>query len=340
MKKDLSNPNPDGIYEQASQFVSILDQRPLNAREKYDLKSWLDESELHRHAFKQTLATWKKLDQLQSLADVIPNKPNNNAKNRVLKFATAAGFVIFVGLATLSYFNSTHFNHVENKQTQFADVSTEIGGLKTINLVDGSTLTANTDSQLTISLTDKKRKVSLDKGEAYFDVAPDESRPFEVVVDNTIVRAVGTAFSVFKNNDTIKVVVTEGIVDIIEKNQTRTIEKAEPKARLKVGQQIKIHKEETTIETLPSPALATQHSWKQGMLIFNGEALEEVVAEFSRYNQIKMEFEDEKTKHIRVGGYFNSNDVAAMLSALNDNFGVEVTHLSSNHVRLKSKQQE
>ena len=52
------------------------------------------------------------------------------------------------------------------------------------------------------------------QGEVHFEVSPDKSRPFEVYAGNRLVRAVGTAFSVRLDKDRVRVVVSEGIVDL------------------------------------------------------------------------------------------------------------------------------
>jgi transmembrane sensor len=90
--------------------------------------------------------------------------------------------------------------------------STVVGGLEAVPLADGSRVTLNTDSELQVSLEPRARVVSLDRGEAYFEVAKDTSRPFIVNVGPKRVIAVGTQFSVRRDGDSIQVIVTEGTV--------------------------------------------------------------------------------------------------------------------------------
>src|SRR6202035_408397 len=65
-----------------------------------------------------------------------------------------------------------------------------------------------------VELTPQERHIRLDDGEAFFEVAHDAGRPFVVQVGNTRVIAVGTKFSVRRNGDDIRVVVTEGKVRV------------------------------------------------------------------------------------------------------------------------------
>ncbi len=79
---------------------------------------------------------------------------------------------------------------------------------------DGSRITLNTDSQIRVDLTVKERRVELQQGEAFFEVAHDASRPFIVRAGNKRVIAVGTRFSVRREANDVRVVVTEGKVRV------------------------------------------------------------------------------------------------------------------------------
>src|SRR3546814_10056817 len=55
--------------------------------------------------------------------------------------------------------------------------------------------------------------ITLEEGEAWFQVAHDAHRPFVVDVGSVRIRAVGTAFSVRRNPEGVDVMVTEGVVE-------------------------------------------------------------------------------------------------------------------------------
>ncbi|MEJ1963522.1 MAG: FecR domain-containing protein [Gammaproteobacteria bacterium] len=91
---------------------------------------------------------------------------------------------------------------------------TPVGGLASVPMEDGSRITLNTDSQIRVDLTVKERRVELQQGEAFFEVAHDASRPFIVRAGNKRVIAVGTRFSVRREANDVRVVVTEGKVRV------------------------------------------------------------------------------------------------------------------------------
>jgi transmembrane sensor len=216
---------------------------------------------------------------------------------------------------------------------------TSVGEVESVRADDGSIITINTNSSLRVLMSDSARTVHLEKGEAYFDVEHDPDRYFDVLVNDTVVRAIGTAFSVQKNGDAIQVIVTEGVVEILSadgQSNSRRIYADQKRDLLHPGQKVDIGKTSVQVKQLEKNDLSRQHTWRDGMLVFDGETLEEVISEFGRYNNIQMHFEDDEIRNIRVGGYFNSNDVAGMLNALQGNFGVKVTYLSANTVQLAS----
>ena len=88
--------------------------------------------------------------------------------------------------------------------------------VSTWRTADGSVVELNTDTEITVSLNDSSRDQSA-LGEAFFTVASDSERPFTVFVAGATVRAVGTAFNIFRSSEQSAIVsVTEGIVRVEE----------------------------------------------------------------------------------------------------------------------------
>jgi len=73
-----------------------------------------------------------------------------------------------------------HTRHVQERAVQHHRFTTVVGGLQAIPMSDGSRVTLNTNSDISISLDSRERVVEIDHGEAYFEVAHDPNRPFVV----------------------------------------------------------------------------------------------------------------------------------------------------------------
>jgi transmembrane sensor len=92
--------------------------------------------------------------------------------------------------------------------------ATDVGEQRSLALADGSTVELNSRSRIKVQYTEHERRVDLLEGQALFHVAKHKSRPFIVQTGNTRVRAVGTAFDVYKTSSGTVVTVVEGRVAV------------------------------------------------------------------------------------------------------------------------------
>ncbi len=246
-----------------------------------------------------------------------------------------------------------------------------VGQQRTISLADGSVIQLNTDTRLRVAYDAEFRNISLLQGEAYFTVAKNRERPFRVRAGGGLVEAVGTAFSVYLKNSDISVSVTEGRVALATVKPAAESAPASPDrddkrredrpARYSVEESlgtldagksavIKIARsapdlsgvtdrlaEPPTVELvhqLDKNRLQRQLSWRNGLLIFAGDPLQEVVDEISRYTTLRIEITDPEIKAIKIGGQFRVGDTDGMFDSLETNFGLRVIRLGDGHVQL------
>jgi len=208
--------------------------------------------------------------------------------------------------------------------------STVIGGLEAVPLADGSRVTLNTDSELQVSLEPTERVVNLNHGEAYFEVAKDNRRPFIVNAGNKRVIAVGTQFSVRREGENVQVIVTEGTVRM-EDRRARSPSSARTSTRSSSpGSADSVAFEASgsaAVVLLPAgsvaraqagavlvrnerPAEIEQHlSWRSGVLTFRDTPLAEAIAEFNRYNERKIVIEDPSIATLQLGGIFRATNI-------------------------------
>ena len=92
------------------------------------------------------------------------------------------------------------------------------------------------------------------------------------------------------------------------------------------------------LEPIPPQALAQRLAWQNGVLMFSGETLENVVKELGRYTTLSIEIPDETIRSMRVGGRFPVGETEAMLAALETNFNLRVIRVSHNRVVLAPAQ--
>src|SRR5882757_99741 len=98
---------------------------------------------------------------------------------------------------------------------RYPTYTTQIGERLSITLEDGSTIELNARSKVRIRFSKVERDVELIDGQALFEVAKDKARPFNVRSGETVVRAVGTEFDVYRKKNGTTVTVIEGRVAVL-----------------------------------------------------------------------------------------------------------------------------
>ena len=166
-------------------------------------------------------------------------------------------------------------------------------------MADGSEIWINSGSELVYpaSFEKSKRTVYL-KGEAYFDVQEDQSKPFIVKTSDLDIQVLGTRFNVnsYGDNSTVETVLVEGKVEI----EKRGIQVFQKDLILKPSQKATFSKETRKIELNEiDPRYYT--SWKDGYLLLKDEKLENIVRKLTRIYNKKIEL-DENLGDLRFSG--------------------------------------
>jgi transmembrane sensor len=316
-----------------------------NAADQAQLEAWLDSSTARRIAFIRIMTAWERSGRLNALGAGVPagtipargswgfapssmvpasRAPQERAEVRWFSRrmrAVAALLIAGTAAGTAWYFSA---NHTDSYRTQ-------IGALATVPLSDGSKVTLNTDSRIHVALDPTMRRVKLDQGEAFFDVTQDGARPFVVEIADKRVIAVGTQFSVRRDNDDIRVLVTEGLVRI----ERRGIASKAAQTQLAAGSEARTSPTAVLVDR-PAPAEVEQLlSWRTGYIIFRDTALADAVADFNRYSARKIFIEDPAIAGIRIGGNFRTGDADAFLWLLQSGFPINVEQRSDRIILTK-----
>jgi transmembrane sensor len=189
--------------------------------------------------------------------------------------------------------------------------STDIGEQRTVQLPDGSTVNLGTRSSLVLDFTDSSREVRLE-GEALFKVRRDPARPFRVHGGPAVIQAVGTQFNVHRRPSSTVVSVTEG--SVLAESSARTVQ-------LKVGEEALIGRD-GAIEQRPlrTNAIAGR---RQGRLNFSDDRLEDIVAEFNRWNERQLKAGDAATAARLYNGSFEADDPDSFIAFLKRDKGLK-----------------
>jgi transmembrane sensor len=195
---------------------------------------------------------------------------------------------------------------------------TKVGAIDTVPLADGSHITLNTDSRIRVDLAREERRIELDRGEAFFQIAKDPARPFVVKVGNKRVIAVGTQFSVRRDDaGDIRVAVSEGRVRVETDSPAGS---AVPV--LVAGDVAQTSKTEVFIHPHAGAEVEEALSWRSGYIVLHDMTLADAVAEFNRYNKRKILIDDPALAAVRIGGTFRATNPEVFLWFLHTEFGL------------------
>ncbi|MBL4826102.1 MAG: FecR domain-containing protein [Spongiibacteraceae bacterium] len=190
---------------------------------------------------------------------------------------------------------------------------TAAGEQKTLLLADGSVITLNTGSRITVALTESVRRLHLQAGEVYFQVAKDPSRPFEVAVRNGFVKALGTEFNIRHRGDQVSVTVMEGKVQVTPSPVHNTPRKFE---LLTLGDQLVFGAEVVERSTLGTVDLNRMILWREGKIILDNKSLAEVIEQIRPYIPQKIIIADKSIAAMTTGGVLEIGNVEGFFTAL------------------------
>ena len=197
---------------------------------------------------------------------------------------------------------------------------TAVGDLESMPLADGSQATLSSDSRILVALSHRERHVDLQQGEAFFHVAKDSGRPFVVAAEGRRVIAVGTRFSVRRDEQGVRVVVTEGVVRL--ESNPGTDGRRQPTTLLPAGSVAQTSVGGILVRSGTVEQAEQQLSWRDGFLSFHDTPLATAAAEFNRYNVRKLVIGDSAIAAIPVGGNFRWSNTDAFVRLLEQGFAV------------------
>lgn len=293
------------IDDTAAQWAAKVDRGPLSDQEQSALDAWLDADPRRLGAYARARAIDLQLDQARTFgADLAQFKDHEGpapSRRGLIGLGVSAAAGVGVGAVLL-----------RDKLKPPADYRTQKGEIRVVPLADGSDLTLNTASEVTVRYSDAQRDITLLNGEALFNVATNPERPFVVQVDDMRVRAVGTSFTVGRRDDgSLRVLVREGVVEV-----TRTQEN-HPPVRLVANTKLIANAGAALQAAAVPPAEVTRDlAWREGMIAFENTSLAEAAAEFARFSDTRIVIEDPEVSTRKVSGLFSANNPVGFANAV------------------------
>jgi transmembrane sensor len=305
------------VEARAARWLLRREEPDWCERDEAALDAWLAEATAHRVAFYRLEVGWRKADRLAAL-----RRPADRAAGtwiyRWRSAVIAAGIAAAAGIAGVLWIQPL-------SSTRY---TTDVGAHRTVTLADGSQVQLNTATRLRASIDRDTRTVWLESGEAYFEVTHQAGRPFVVHAGDRRVTVLGTKFSVRSLGSEVKVTVLEGRVRVEGPGGSGRMQQAvvDPGAEL-LAQGVSTVVVKTSVDKV-----ATELSWRSGILSFEGTSLGDAVAEFNRYN-VEQIIVDPNSSAVRIGGVFDASNTEGFVRLLHEAYGLRVER-SGDRIRI------
>jgi transmembrane sensor len=293
------------IAETAARWHARAMLGALSPADEPRFEAWLAEDVRHRLAYAEVAAAAYALEQTAPRV-VIPQRVGRH-------WPIWMGAALAPLLLLIAVMRTPHA-----WQDWHSDVHTTAGALRTEHLPDGSILQLDTDSAVALPFAPNQRDIELLRGDLAVEVAKDPAHPFRVHCAGVEARAVGTHFVVARHESEVEVGVTEGIVAV------RAGDHSEP-TLVHAGERVLVDQRDHTIRS--EPLSAASYAWTRGVLTFDREPLQRVVAEIARYMPEHVVFGASAHATVPVTATFPIDKPEAALLAIAKTHGLTLRHL-------------
>lgn len=315
------------IDEAATAWAVRVEAGPLPPEEQQTFDAWLAADRRRLGAFARARAVIAQVHRAGALGPSILNGPGDAEamparpdRRRFLALGlSAAG----IGVSALAW------NALRDQGRNYA---TALGEVRLIPLADGSSVTLNTLSRISVSFDASRRVVRLLEGEALFNVVFEAARPFVIDAGEAVITAMGSQFLVSHlAAQAVKVLVRNGEVSIRHKSGDGKAVRIGANSRTTVA---------ADIAPRPRPVrpaeVARELTWREGMLSFEDMPLPDAVAQFARYSDLRIVLDDPSLKGETITGFYSANDPEGFARAVAGTFAVHLVK-EGGAIRLVGK---
>lgn len=296
------------------------------------LLAWINENTENRKVFEEYQKTWLNLEKekIEKLVDVnkewnkiyglikspkqtkiISIEPEIKPKifNRILKYA--AVFVLLAVSAVVMYY---YFSKPVTKQLLAKTNMIES------KLPDGTSVTLNTGSLLEYpeKFEKDKRSVKL-KGEAYFNVSHDVTKPFIISAENIMIEVLGTSFYVNTNNPEgkVEVILANGKVAVYHKDTPNEKVILEPGEKVELSDNQKDYSKTVNEDE-------NYLSWKTRNLKFTDKPLADIIKTLNKVYHSNIQIKNNNIANCRITATFDNQSLDAILNVIEATVDVKI----------------
>ncbi|HEU5077452.1 MAG TPA: FecR domain-containing protein, partial [Polyangiaceae bacterium] len=304
-----------------------------------DFRGWLAASPQNARAFEHMTEIWDSIAQVDvggmpRVSVRESRDPLDAPKHRLhWSFAAACMFIVALGVA---WFVMTDGSY-----------STGIGEQRIVNLDDGSRIHLNSGTIIDVDIGPTARRLKLERGEAFFDVAKDPTRPFIVTAGERVVTALGTSFVVRFDPKQVEVTLVEGRVAVSEHADEATTAGLKSAISSKDGAQNasdvlilepgeRVTFAETGSAVIDQPSSDATAAWRRGEVVLNDTPLSEAAMEMNRHQRQQLVLEGDAIGELPISGIYRAGNNEDFANAVAVVYDLEVIRVGREiHLRAK-----
>lgn len=306
---------------EATEWSILLREEPDDADLRRRFETWRVESPLHAEA-------WLRTERVSGLADQAlpafahewktdpgpahgraPARPAVRRARRPAWFLPAASLALAAAVAFIAA-------PVVLLRLQ-ADHIADTAEIRSVPLEDGSEVTLAPGSAIAVAYRPGERRVQLLKGEAFFVVKPDATRPFRVEARAVEASVLGTRFDVHLGESAVTVAVAEGTVRVTGEATAEVLE---------AGQSLSVDRVGRGTRGSEPPEMVS--AWRRGQLYLRSRPLGEAIDDLRRYFPGSIVVADFGLADRPTTGVFNLGDPEEALRGMAKAHGATVRRIT------------
>ncbi|WP_137389559.1 FecR family protein [Rhodoligotrophos defluvii] len=302
--------------EEATDWLLRLKDVPDDPALSRDFASWLNQSSEHRAAWQRANQAWQLLGEIPAS----PHPADSRRKADATPASRAPLLASFISVAAIALLLALAYPVLTRHW--HADYVTPTGESRRVALADGSVIELGADSAIDVDLATAQRRATLLSGEAFFEIAKDPARPFQVLASGVEVSVTGTAFNVRLSSSTAEVEVSEGSVAV----STSLHDRMET-VRVAPNEMVAV---DLATRTMTKAEIEADDiaAWRAGRLFVRDASIGSVIEQIRRYHSAWIAIPDSRLADKKVTGLYDLHDPDRALRALVRPYGGKVREIS------------
>lgn len=275
--KHNNHDQKDDPAERAQYWVARMASGEMDGAELDVFKQWREADPAHNPAFEDQRAIWRAAE--AAIANKLPPLPPLRKSQSLLRRLKTPTHLVRKGAALATVAATIALAMIVTPEavlTLRADHQTSIS-TESFELPDGSSIILDAHSAIAIHFDSDERRIDLLQGDAWFDIAHGDNRPFRVTALGGVTEDIGTAFEVKNQQKYVIVSVTQGAVKVATSAAQGEVmlHQSERVRYTESGQLI-------ALDNTPTSGIA---AWRNGELLLDNTNIRDAVKQIGDYHR-------------------------------------------------------